>query len=45
MDHIKFIKSLEELLYEVATWLLFYPRIRGWHSLGDRHCRDTPQPN
>lgn len=26
MDLIKFIKSLEELLYEVATWLLFYPR-------------------
>ena len=26
MDFIRFIKSLEELLYEVATWLLFYPR-------------------
>lgn len=29
MDLIKFIKSLEELLYEVATWLLFYPRTLG----------------
>ena len=26
MDLYKLIKSLEEFLYEVATWLLFYPR-------------------
>lgn len=26
MDFIRFIKSLEDFLYEVATWLLFYPR-------------------
>lgn len=32
MDLIKFIKSLEELLYEVATWLLFYPRTL-WRAL------------
>ena len=26
MDFIKLIRSLEELLYEVVTWLVFYPR-------------------
>lgn len=26
MDFIKFIRSLEEFLYEVLTWILFYPR-------------------
>lgn len=26
MEFLKFIRSLEELLYEVMTWLLFYPR-------------------
>ena len=26
MDFIKVIRSLEELLYEVMTWLVFYPR-------------------
>jgi hypothetical protein len=26
VDLYKFIKSLEEFLYEVATWLVFYPR-------------------
>ena len=26
MDSIKLIRSLEELLYEVVTWLIFYPR-------------------
>jgi len=32
MDLYKLIKSLEEFLYEVATWLLFYPRTF-WISL------------
>ena len=26
MDFLKIIRSLEELLYEVMTWLVFYPR-------------------
>ncbi|MBO9708614.1 MAG: hypothetical protein J7521_10405 [Caulobacter sp.] len=26
MEFLKFIRSIEELLYEVMTWLLFYPR-------------------
>ena len=26
MEFLKFIRSLEELLYEVMTWMLFYPR-------------------
>jgi hypothetical protein len=26
LDFIKLIRSLEELLYEVVTWLVFYPR-------------------
>lgn len=26
MDFMKILKSLEELLYEVMTWLVFYPR-------------------
>ena len=26
MEFLKFIRSLEELLYEVMTWLVFYPR-------------------
>ena len=26
MDFLKVIRSLEELLYEVMTWLVFYPR-------------------
>ena len=26
MEFLKFIRSVEELLYEVMTWLLFYPR-------------------
>lgn len=26
MDFVRILKSLEELLYEVMTWLLFYPR-------------------
>jgi hypothetical protein len=26
MDFIKFIRSLEEFLYEVLAWILFYPR-------------------
>ena len=26
MDFIGIIRSLEELLYEVMTWLIFYPR-------------------
>jgi len=26
MDFLKIVKSIEELLYEVMTWLVFYPR-------------------
>ena len=26
MDFLKILKSIEELLYEVCTWLLFFPR-------------------
>ena len=26
MDFIRIIRSLEELLYDVTTWLAFYPR-------------------
>ena len=26
MDFLRIIRSLEELLYEVMTWLVFYPR-------------------
>jgi hypothetical protein len=26
VDFLKIIRSLEELLYEVMTWLVFYPR-------------------
>ncbi|SNS42274.1 hypothetical protein SAMN06295912_10666 [Sphingomonas laterariae] len=26
MDFLKLVRSLEELLYEVMTWLIFYPR-------------------
>jgi hypothetical protein len=26
MDFLRIIRSLEELLYEVRTWLVFYPR-------------------
>ena len=25
MDFMRLLKSIEELLYEVATWVLFYP--------------------
>jgi hypothetical protein len=32
MDFMKLLKSLEELLYEVASWLLFYP-ITLWRSV------------
>ena len=26
MDFLRIIRSLEELLYEVITWIIFYPR-------------------
>lgn len=32
MDFMKLLKSMEELLYEVMTWLVFYPRTL-WRSL------------
>jgi hypothetical protein len=32
MEFLKFVRSLEELLYEVMTWLLFYPRTF-WRAL------------
>lgn len=50
MDFLRIIQSLEELLYEVMTWLIFYPRtlcraIR--HPIqmlrySDRELRDAP---
>jgi hypothetical protein len=32
LDFIKFLRSLEEFLYEVASWLIFYPRTM-WMSV------------
>lgn len=32
MDFMKIPKSLEEFLYEVMTWLVFYPR-KMWLAL------------
>ena len=32
MEFLKFIRYLEELLYEVMTWLLFYPRTM-WRTI------------
>ena len=26
MDFVKILRSFEEFLYEILTWLLFYPR-------------------
>jgi len=41
MDFLRIIRSLEELLYEVMTWLVFYPRtpIPRFYQVhrGDRH--------
>lgn len=34
MDFMKLLKSLEELLYEVVCWLVFYP-LTLWRSLAD----------
>ena len=36
MDFMKLLKSLEELLYEVVSWLVFYP-LTLWHSLTDSY--------
>ncbi|OYX93278.1 MAG: hypothetical protein B7X90_17135 [Novosphingobium sp. 17-62-19] len=50
MDFFKIIQSLEELLYEMMTWLVFYPRTL-WRSFAhpiallrysDRELRDSP---
>jgi hypothetical protein len=50
MDFMKIIQSLEELLYEVMTWLVFYPRTM-WQAVrhpirtlrySDRELRDAP---
>jgi len=32
LDFMKLLKSLEELLYELVSWLLFYP-ITMWRSV------------
>jgi hypothetical protein len=50
MDFLKIIQSLEEFLYEVMTWLIFYPRTL-WRSVrhpiqllhySARELRDAP---
>jgi hypothetical protein len=50
MDFLRIIQSLEELLYEVMTWLVFYPRTL-WRSIrhpikllhySDRELKDAP---
>jgi len=50
MDFFKIIQSLEELLYEMMTWLVFYPRTL-WRACthpidllhySDRELRDSP---
>jgi hypothetical protein len=50
MDFIKILQSLEELIYEAMTWLLFYPRTL-WRSIrhpiqlleySQRELGDTP---
>ncbi|WP_377298859.1 permease [Rhizobium sp. SGZ-381] len=51
MDFMKLLKSLEELLYEVVSWLIFYP-LTIWRSLvnplymmryADEELADKPQ--
>lgn len=51
MDFMKLLKSLEELLYEVVSWLVFYP-LTLWRSLAnplhmmryaDEELADSPQ--
>ncbi len=32
MDFMRLLKSLEELLYELASWLIFYPMTM-WRTL------------
>ena len=32
MDFMRILRSLEEFLYEVMTWLVFYPRTM-WRAL------------
>ena len=32
MDFMRLLKSLEEALYEIVTWLLFYP-LTMWRSI------------
>ena len=32
MDFIRILRSLEELLYEAMTWIVFYPRTL-WRSI------------
>lgn len=51
MDFVKIIQSLEEFLYEVMTWLIFYPRTL-WRAIrhpiqllhySDKELRDAPE--
>lgn len=51
MDFLRLLQSLEELLYEVMTWLIFYPRTL-WRTIrhpiqmlhySDRELRDAPE--
>lgn len=46
MDFIKILRSFEEFLYEVMTWLLFYPRTMArvvWDPLGMMAYSDREQ--
>ena len=50
MDFVRILRSLEEVVYEAMTWIVFYPRTLWWSAVsplrmlryGQRELADSP---